>query len=438
MSVGLADQVDVAPATQHPGRGLPVPGDKSIAHRALIFAGLGRGRARIRGLPDGADVASSRRCIEQLGLRFQSEGDVLVVEGAAGRLKEPRQPLDCGNSGTTMRLLAGLLAGQELSATLVGDASLSQRPMRRVMEPLRAMGADIVGVEGERAPLRVRGSAELRGITWQNPSSSAQVRTALLLAGLQAQGETTVVDPLPSRDHSERLLRAMGADVQQVVESNVVTTIRPGPLELVDIDIPGDLSSAAFMIVALAIVPHENCTVVPNVGFNPGRTGVIEVLKSMGLQMDHLPPTRRMTEGGLTIQPYKSPLRGVDIGGAMIPRVIDELPILAVAAAFATGTTRIRDAGELRFKESDRIRSTVAMLRAIGGTIEELPDGMEIEGSGGEPLEGGEVDSAGDHRIAMAAGVAALNTRRGVRIHGARCVETSFPAFFEIMGRFSG
>lgn len=439
MSVVLADHVDVSPAAGGVRGELSVPGDKSIAHRALIFAGLGRGRARVRGLPDGADVASTLRCMQELGLQVQREGGDLVLEGAAGHLKEPERPLDCGNSGTTMRLLTGLLAGQDLFATLVGDDSLSRRPMLRVVEPLRAMGAALDGREGgQRAPLSLRGSPELRGTDWQNSSSSAQVRAALLLAGVQAQGQTRVFDPLPSRDHSERLLRAMGAEVRQQQESGVVTSVEAGRLELVDLDIPGDISSAAFLVVAVGLLGPHSCVPIVGVGLNPSRTGVLEVLRAMGSSVHHELYSDDSIEPFGVIQASPSSLRGVDIGGALIPRLIDELPILAVAAAFASGTTRIRDAGELRFKESDRIATTVAMLRAIGGTVEELPDGMEIEGSGGAPLEGGEVHAAGDHRVAMAAAVAALRTRRGVRIWGARCVETSFPSFFEIMGRFSG
>ncbi len=434
-------RVEVAPATG-PLRGrVCVPGDKSIAHRALIFAGLAEGRARLRGMPDGADLASTARCMRTLGLRLSRSGPDLVIHGAGGRLREPVAPLDCGNSGTTMRLLSGLLAGQPRFAVLVGDASLSRRPMRRVVDPLRAMGASLDGRDaGARAPIALRGSSSLVGIRWENPSSSAQVRTALLLAGLQAGGTTDIRDPLASRDHGERLLRAMGAPIRQLQEpSGLSCQVQAAALELVDLDVPGDISSAAFLLVAAALVPGSRLQ-LSSVGLNPTRTGILEVLAAMGRPVT-IQPLQGQPLQGQPIEPLgellaeSGALRGIEIGGALVPRLIDELPILAVAAAFAHGRTRIRDAAELRVKESDRIASTAQALRAIGAQVEELPDGLEIEGSAGAPLEGGEVDASGDHRIAMAAAIAALHTRRGVRIRGARSVATSYPSFFATVER---
>ena len=427
-----ATSLYVAPATG-PLRGrLRVPGDKSIAHRALIFAALGRGPGRVRGLPTGADVASSLAVMRALGLRIDAEGPDLVLHGADGALVEPDQVLDCGNSGTTMRLCCGLLAGQPFLSVLSGDASLRGRPMGRVLRPLAAMGARVDGAgEGSRAPLVLRGRRPLRGGRFDSPIASAQVKTAVLLAGLQADGPVELDEPALSRDHSERLLLAMGArlDRGEGPQGHHRVQVQPGaPLHLVDVDVPGDISSAAFLLVAAALVPGSGLQ-VEGVGVNPTRTGALDALRAMGLALNLEDVEEVGGEPRATLHVQAGPLRGVELGGAWVPRLLDEIPVLAVAAAFAEGCTTFRDAAELRVKESDRIRTTVAMLRALGAPAEELPDGLVVWGSAGAPLPGGQVMAHGDHRIAMAAAVAGLRCERGVTVHGAQAIDVSFPGF---------
>jgi len=430
---------EIAPASRPLVGTAAVPGDKSISHRALIFAGLGAGRARVRGLLDSADVRSSLACMRALGLRVEVEEGAatgqgsLLIEGRAGLLEEPVSVLDCGNSGTTLRLLCGLLAGQPLHAVLTGDASLCRRPMGRLTGPLSALGARFDGrADGSRAPLSVRGRRPLAGGRHDAPVASAQVKTALLLAGLQAAEPLVLTEPAASRDHGERLLRAMGAHLEADQDEQGRARLRlvPGAeLHLVDIDVPGDLSSAAFLLVAAALVPGSQL-LLPDVGINPSRTGILEVLARMGATVEVQDPVQVGGEPRARLVARAAPLVGADVGGALIPRLIDEIPVLAVAAAFARGTTTFRDAAELRVKESDRISATVALLRALGARAEPLPDGLVVEGSGGAPLPGGEVDAQGDHRIAMAAAVAGLRTTGRVRIRGSEAVDVSFPGFF--------
>jgi 3-phosphoshikimate 1-carboxyvinyltransferase len=415
----------------HPGpplRGeVAVPGDKSVSHRAVLFPLLAAGEGRVRGLLRADDVHASLRAARALGLAVEElPGGGLHVRGSAARLQEPSAPLDCANAGTTMRLLLGVLAGLDGHAVLIGDESLSRRPMGRVARPLRSLGMHIDGrAGGDRAPLSVRGvPGGLRGGDVTLEVASAQVKTALLLAGLHAAGPLTVRGE-GGRDHSERLLRAMGADLRATPGA---LTVHPGaPLSVVDVDVPGDISSAAFFFVAAAVVPGAEVW-VRGVGLNPTRTGVLDVLARMGAEVtvEPLPDSGGEPRGDVRVRGRG--LRGVTVGGAEIPRLIDEIPVLAVAAAFAEGESRFTDAEELRVKESDRVASTVAAIRGLGGDADALPDGILVHGRGALP--GGEVDAAGDHRIAMAAAVGARAARGPSRIWGAEAVAVSWPGFW--------
>lgn len=409
-----------------------VPGDKSISHRALLFNALGRGSAVIRGLLPSADVQATWRCLQQMGVQISRDGDGVVVHGTAGQLKEPSAVLDCGNSGTTMRLLTGVLASQPWFSVLTGDASLRRRPMSRVVNPLREMGANMDGRDNGRfAPLAIRGGG-LRSRTIHPAVASAQVKSALLLAGLRGDGIQRVVEPLQSRDHSERMLNAMGAPLRK---KGLCVEIEPAVLSCQDIVVPGDISSAAFFLVMAAVIPgSEIC--IEGVGINPTRSGVLDVLLSMGadITVEH----RRQVSGepvaDLVVR--SAPLHAVDVEGATIPRLIDEIPVLAVAMACASGVSRIRDAKELRVKESDRIQATAALLRAVGGRVSEHPDGLEIDG--GQPLHSATIDAVGDHRIAMAGSAALAVTAEGGEVVGADVVDVSFPGFFPLLQSLQG
>lgn len=404
-----------------------VPGDKSISHRSLLFNAVGRGRARVRGLLDSADVRSTAGCLRALGVSLAEDGDAVVVTGRDWQLTEPSSVLDCGNSGTTMRLMTGLLSGQPLHAVLVGDSSLCRRPMSRVTDPLRRMGARIDGRDGGGfAPLSVRGGA-LQGRAFRPAVASAQVKTALLLAGLQARGTQTIDEPARSRDHSERMLSAMGAPL---TSEGTRCTVTAGPLSCVDVDVPGDISSAAFWLVAGAVVPGSSLQ-LRGVGINPTRSGVLDVLTRMGASIS--PEGERLVSGEpvADLVVSHSRLRGVTIGGDDIPRLIDEIPVLAVAAAFAEGETVFKDAGELRVKESDRIQATVTLLRAVGAQVEECPDGLVVTGTG--VLHGGEIEAFEDHRIAMAGAVALAAAEGEGTVRGASAVGVSYPGFFETL-----
>lgn len=389
---------------------LRVPGDKSISHRSLLFGALASGTTRISGLLEAEDVGRTLRAVQQLGC----DASTTHVTGAPWR---GAGVIDCGNSGTTARLLLGALAPRAW-AVLEGDASLSRRPMKRVMEPLTRMGARFEG--GPSLPVSVHPSA-LIGITHTAVVASAQVKTAILLAGLAASSETAYIEPLPTRDHTERMLAGMGAALR-IGDGAIVIT--PGPLSAVEIAVPGDISSAAFWLVAAAITPGSD-VVVEGVGLNPTRTGVVNVLRRMGadVTVEH--------HGGIEpigdIRVRGRGLVGTEIGGAEVPTLIDEIPVLAVAAAFAEGETLIRDAGELRVKESDRIAATVAGLHVIGVEAETLPDGMRIRGGIGRAPANGTVESEGDHRIAMAFTIASLHVPVDVR--NVACIATSYPAF---------
>ncbi|MDR7399491.1 MAG: 3-phosphoshikimate 1-carboxyvinyltransferase [Armatimonadota bacterium] len=402
------------------------PGDKSVSHRAVLLGALASGVTVARNFLEAEDTLRSVGCVRALGVPVELEGGVLRVHGRR-RWSQPGHVLDAGNSGTTIRLLCGLVSGQPVEAVLDGDESLRRRPMDRVVEPLRRMGADIQAKDGRFAPVRVRGGT-LRPARHELPVASAQVKSALLLAGLYAEGRTVVVEPAASRDHTERLLKAMGVQVRsRALDGGGVEAVVEGPArpEAVEVEVPGDFSSAAFFVAAAAAQPGAEL-VVEHVGLNPTRTGLLEVLRDMGAEVlvEDLREVAGEPVGTLLVRGKQ--LRGVRVGGGLIPRLIDEIPALAVAAAVAEGETVVRDAAELRVKESDRIRTVVRALQAVGVDAEELPDGMVVRGG---RILGGEVDPEGDHRIAMAFAVAGLLSREGVKVVGTECAAVSFPQF---------
>ncbi len=411
-----------------------VPGDKSISHRAVILNAVAGGPARITNFLPGADCLSTIACVRALGVVVEHEGAEVQVHGAGLHgLREPTDVLDCGNSGTTLRLLTGLLVGAPLFAVLTGDASLRSRPQRRIVVPLRALGAWLDGRDdGDRAPLAVRG-ARLQGGQYALPVASAQVKSALLLAALAGEGPLTLTGQIASRDHTERMLRAMGVDLQinpeQIVLQPPTDPLLPYPLSL---RVPGDPSSAAFWWVAAAIHPDAELTTV-GVCLNPTRTGALDVLRAMGAAVEITDECLEGSEpvGNVTVR--SSALHGVTIGGDLIPRLIDEIPVLAVAAACATGDTLIRDAQELRAKETDRIATVAAGLAALGVGVEPTADGMAIVGRGGPALKGAELYSHGDHRLAMAWAIAALVASGTTRIHDPQAVAVSYPGFWETL-----
>ena len=423
----------VAPAPA-PLRGVVrVPGDKSISHRALLFAALANGSSRARGLLQGADVRATRAAVEAMGVEVADDGDAVIVRGT-GALAEPRDVIDCGNAGTAMRLLLGVLAGEPGFAVLTGDASLRRRPMGRVAVPLRSMGARIDGAgSGTRAPIAVRGGS-LSPFPHTLDVASAQVKTALLLA-TRREG-ACVTEPGESRDHTERMLGAMGATVHRV--GGTVTLDPVHTLDPLDVVVPGDLSSAAFWLVAASVVSDSVLT-LPGVGCNPTRAGVLDVLRAMGASIEAHDAHEVGGEPVADLHVRAASLRGVRIDGALALRAIDELPVLAVAAACAHGETVIADAAELRVKESDRIARTVAGLRAFGVAVEERPDGMVIDGRGGLPAHAAAyVDATGDHRIAMAFAVASLASRGGGVVQGAEEIGTSYPSFLDDLRALAG
>ena len=405
---------------------IEVPGDKSISHRSAMFAALSDGACRLRNYLPGEDCLGTLRVLRQLGVTIESLSPTEhIVHGMRGRFTEPQADLDCGNSGTTMRLMSGLLAAQPFRCRLTGDASLSRRPMRRIMEPLQQMGA-VFEAEGEGGcpPLVVRGTAGLKPLAYRLPVPSAQVKSAILLAGLFADGVTTVDQPVPTRDHTERLLEYFGVPVTRAGTS---VSVRGGTLPRArDVDVPGDVSSAAFWLVAAATQPGSSVR-VRNLGLNPTRTGILAVLLRMGAKLREEEQTRGPGEPCGRIEIVGRSLRGTEIGGAEIPNVIDELPVLAVAGALAGGTTVIKDAAELRVKESDRLAVVARHLTAMGADVTEHPDGLEIRG--GRPLHGARLASHGDHRIAMAFAIAGLFADGETVIENASCVETSYPGF---------
>ncbi len=401
-----------------------VPGDKSISHRALIFAALAEGPCRIEGLSTGADVRSTASCLRQLGVCIDADGTVHGV-GLHG-LRAPEAPLDCGNSGTTMRLLAGVLAGSGVGGTLDGDESLRRRPMARVLDPLRAMGAICEATDG-RAPLHFAPGRPLRGVDHVLPIASAQVKSALLLAGLWAEGRTSVREPSLSRDHTERMLAAFGAPIANTTIHRTDILRAPATLH-----IPGDPSSAAFLLGAALLVPGGSVT-VRNVDGNPTRTGLLDVLDRMGARITRTPRGEAAGDPVIDCTARHGPsLTATVVEPHEIPALVDEVPLLAALATQAHGTTEIRGAGELRVKESDRLAAIAAGLAALGANIEELEDGLRIHGP--TPLRGATVDSHGDHRIAMSLAVAGLVATGETVIRGAEWVDISFPGFFSLLG----
>lgn len=399
-----------------------IPADKSISHRAIIFSALAKGKSIIKNFSNGQDPHSTLNIFKQLGVQFEEEGTTVVVN-SSGVLQYSNSPLDCGNSGTTMRLMAGVLAGQKFNSTLIGDDSLSKRPMKRVIAPLEQMGGNIQS-NNFKAPLIITGK-ELKAINYNSPIASAQVKSCILLAGLNANGITTVTEPYTSRNHTEIMLKAMGANLS--VEKTTVS-IEKSELEPIDIEIPGDISSAAYFICAGLIVPNSEI-ILKNVGLNPTRTGIIDVVKSMGGNIELL--SERITCGervGDILVKYSPNLKACKISGEIIPRLIDEIPVIAVLATQADGQTVISDAQDLRNKESDRISAVVTELRKLGAEIEETPDGMII--SGKTSLKGEcDVKTYHDHRLAMSLFVAGLITQKEIKINGFEWVNISFPEF---------
>ncbi|MEN6390531.1 MAG: 3-phosphoshikimate 1-carboxyvinyltransferase [Syntrophomonas sp.] len=405
--------------------------DKSISHRSIIFSGLGKGKGAVNNFLRAGDTMSTCGCMRSLGIEVIDRGGTMVVEGKGLHgLSEPVGILDCGNSGTTMRLLSGLLAGQGFLSLMSGDYSLNRRPMRRVIEPLTAMGAEIWGrAGGFYPPLAIKGSENLKGITYHMPVASAQVKSALLLAGLYAGGPTRIIEPEKSRDHTERMLQAMGADIEV---QGLEITLKPGKeLTPQEFFVPVDISSAAFFLVAALIVPGSEI-IIRDVGINPNRSGLIEVLQAMGARITI--DNQRVIGGepiGDIVAGY-SELHGTMVGGEIIPRLIDEVPILAVAMALADGESMVKDAGELRVKESDRIKAICSELGKMGAGIEELEDGFVIQGRP-EGLKGAAVDSRGDHRIAMSTAIAALKAGGETIVNNSEVVDISFPEFWPLL-----
>jgi 3-phosphoshikimate 1-carboxyvinyltransferase len=405
---------------------LRVPGDKSISHRALLLAARAEGRSRLRGLSTGEDVTHTLDAVRSFGAAVEGKaGNEVLVDGGVARLREPMTVIDVGNSGTGIRLLAGWAATLDGISVLAGDASVAARPMDRVSTPLRLMGARIDGRgDGRFPPLVVRGG-QLRGIDYAPPVASAQVKGAVLLAGLGASGETTVREQTPTRLHTEELLQLCGADITWAPGT---ATVRPSGLRPLDLDVPGDPSQAAFWIVAACVTPGSELT-VDNVYVGSGRAGFIDVLRRMGAAVELSNADRETSTA--SISAAYAPLRATEVGGPEVPSLIDEIPVLAVAAATAEGQTTFGDAAELKVKETDRIATVVAALTAVGARSEGRPDGLVVHGSAGRPLAGGTVDSAGDHRVAMAMAVAGLVAAQPVHVDRWEAVSTSYPTFEE-------
>jgi 3-phosphoshikimate 1-carboxyvinyltransferase len=410
-----------------------VPGDKSISHRALLIGGLAEGETRVSHWGRSGDTESTLRAVRALGVEVDEEDvDTLVVHGVGLRgLRAPAAPIDCGNAGTLVRLVAGILAFQEGRFELVGDHSLSRRPMRRVAEPLSLMGASVAATDGG-LPLVVEGR-QLSGIDYTLPVASAQVKSAIVLAGLGAEGRTVVHEPSPTRDHTELMLAAAGARVTR--RPGAVTIEPDGALRLPEVLVPGDISSAAAFLVAAALLPGSTVT-VHDLGLNPLRTGILDVLERMGARVGVL--NRRVVAGEAIgdVEVGHGELVATSIGAAEVPRLVDELPLIALLASMAHGTTTVSGAAELRAKESDRVDAVVSALRAIGSHAEARPDGFVIRGVPARP-RGGTIDSLGDHRIAMLAAVAGVVSREGVRIIGPECAEISFPGFYETLANLT-
>ncbi len=420
------DRLDWLAGPAGPLRGeLVVPGDKSVSHRAVMLAALAEGSTRVSGFLEGDDTRATAAIFQSLGVRMEAPSASLRVIHGVGLhgLQPPAGDLDCGNAGTGMRLLAGVLAGQRFDSVLVGDASLSRRPMARVIDPLRRMGAHIATGDGGLPPLRINGNNVLQGIDYELPVASAQVKSALLLAGLYARGETRVREPHPTRDYTERMLSAFGWPVAFAPgEARLTGGHR---LRACDVDVPADFSSAAFFLVAASLVPGSEL-LLRRVGMNPRRTGLLEALRLMGADIREESPGEQGGEPVADLRVRHARLRGIEVPERLVPDMIDEFPALFVAAALAQGRTVVRGAAELRVKESDRIAVTSAALQALGARVLETPDGAVIDGG---PLHGGGIDSQGDHRVAMSLAIAAQCASGEVRIRDCANVATSFPGF---------
>jgi len=409
---------------------IAVPGDKSISHRALMLSAIGRGKSRITNFLEGEDCISTLNAMRSAGVEIDYSKEEIVVQGVGlNGLKEPRDVIDAGNSGTTTRLLTGLFAGQDFFTVITGDNYLRKRPMKRVVDPLSQMGARIWGREGgEKLPLAINGAA-LKGIDYHSPIASAQVKSSIILAGLRARGITRVYEPSLSRDHTERMLHAMGARCA-VLDNNGFEIEGGVELGSADVTVPGDISSAAFFIVAALIIEGSQIE-LKNVGINPTRTGIVDILREMGGDIKYEKERDVAGEPVADIIVSSSKLKAVEVGGDVIPRAIDEIPLLAVAAAFAEGRTKVTDAKELRVKECDRISAMTLELKKLGISIEELEDGFVIDGS--EQVMGASVAGHGDHRIAMSMAVAGLIATGETLINGSDCVNVSFPGFFDLL-----
>ncbi|MBI5380075.1 MAG: 3-phosphoshikimate 1-carboxyvinyltransferase [Nitrospirae bacterium] len=422
----------IAPARCLRGE-LTVPGDKSISHRAAILGAIAQGETTLRGFLRGEDCLRTLEAVRSLGVgvRETPSGEIRVPGKGIEQLSEPENILDLGNSGTGFRLLAGLVAGRPFLSILTGDASLRRRPMGRIVEPLRQMGARIEGRQGgQHAPLAIRGG-DLRGIMYRSPVASAQVKSALLLAGLSADGETWVEEPALSRDHTERMLEGFGVKLRR--DGLRVGLLGGQTLTGREVEIPGDFSSSAFFLVGALVLPGSDL-VIRQVGVNPTRTGLLDVLLAMGARIAQQNLRGSAGESVADLTVTAGPLHGTTVEGDLIPRLIDEFPVLCVAALFAEGETVIRGAEELRVKEADRIAAMAAGIRALGGEVEELPDGIRIQGRAG-PLRGGKLESFGDHRVAMALAIAALAAAGETDVEGAEWIATSFPGFEETLQR---
>lgn len=411
---------------------LRLPGDKSISHRAALIAALADGSSEISNFSTAADCASTLSCLRELGISIERTGDTVVFAGSQ-RLSAPRRPLDCGNSGSTLRILAGVLAGHDFTAELTGDASLRSRPMRRIIEPLEMMGAKIEATDG-KAPLKIHGSNRLNPITYKLPVASAQVKSAVLFAGLNASGRTTVIETSPSRDHTERLFESFGAPIKTIGDGSI-TLEGPARFNGGTITIPGDVSSAAYFMAAAMLLPGSDLT-IEKVGLNPTRAAFLGKLSSWGGEIRAVDVQRERNEPFGTVKVTGGINRVAGereriLSTGMIPVLIDELPLLAVVGSQIDGGIQIRDAAELRHKESDRLATTAANLRAMGAEVEEFDDGLAV--SGPTKLRGALIDSHGDHRIAMAFSVAALVAEGETEIEGAECVAISFPEFFTLL-----
>ena len=408
---------------------IQVPGDKSISHRGIMFGSLAQGKTELTGFLDGADCRSSIRCFRQMGIDIVQEGDHVIVHGRGLHgLRKPNEILDVGNSGTTARLMSGILVGQEFSSALTGDASIQKRPMGRILDPLTTMGAGISSrLDNNCVPLDIA-PARLHGIRYKSSVASAQVKSAVLLAGLYADGSTSVSEPVQSRDHTERMLKTMGAELHV---DGLTVTIQPGPsLRGCRIQVPGDISSAAYWIAAASIVPDSEL-LIENVNTNPSRSGILKAARAMGADLTELNPRLVSGEPVADLLVRSADLHAARIDGPLIPSLIDEIPVIALMAACADGETIISDARELRVKESDRIETMVSNLSAMGVPISGREDGMVIRGGG--PLRGAEIRTEHDHRIAMTFIIASLISDGPVRLDDPDCVKISYPGFYRTL-----